>query len=124
MPTQLPFFVPLPLLIRPRHLPVVALALLALSPHARRRRLPQKMQRDPDVRRLTQVCNVGNVTIAHLINRRNAHSASFKDYEFSRATMLELWASGRDDVRQTIAHPEMLKATEVERGVRIYDLAR
>ncbi|MEP6996378.1 MAG: patatin-like phospholipase family protein [Betaproteobacteria bacterium] len=97
---------------------------LRLALHRVLRRLPQKMQRDPDVQRLTQVCNVGNVTIAHLINRRNAHSASFKDYEFSRATMLELWASGRDDVRQTIAHPELLKATEVERGVRIYDLAR
>jgi predicted acylesterase/phospholipase RssA len=82
---------------------------LRLALHRVLGRLPRRLQNDPDVKRLAQACNVGHITIAHLINRRHAHSASFKDYEFSRATMLDLWASGRDDVRTTISHPEMLK---------------
>jgi len=97
---------------------------LRLALHRVLGRLPRRLQNDPDVKRLAQLCNVGHITITHLINRRYAHSASFKDYEFSRATMLELWASGRDDVRTTISHPEMLKATEQGQGMRVYDLTR
>jgi NTE family protein len=97
---------------------------LRLVLHRVLRRLPRKLQSDPDVKRLTQLSDVGHITIAHLINRRYAHSASFKDYEFSRATMLDLWAAGRTDVRTTIAHPEMLKATEQGQGMRVYDLTR
>src|SRR5437870_2348862 len=58
------------------------------------------------------------------INRRYAHSAQSKDYDFSRATVRELWASGLNDVRRTCAHPELLKGTEFGHGVRVYDLAR
>lgn len=97
---------------------------LRLALHRVLGRLPRRLQNDPDVKRLAQACNVGQITITHLINRRYAHSASFKDYEFSRATMLELWASGREDVRTTISHPEMLKATEQGQRMRVYDLTR
>jgi NTE family protein len=97
---------------------------LRLALHRVLGRLPRRLQNDPDVKRLAQACNVGQITITHLINRRYAHSASFKDYEFSRATMLELWTSGREDVRTTISRPEMLKATEQGQRMRVYDLTR
>ena len=34
------------------------------------------------------------ITIAHLINRRLTHSTNSKDYEFSRATVRQLWEAG------------------------------
>ena len=97
---------------------------LRLALHRVLSRLPTRLQRDPDVKRLKELSNVGNIAIAHLINRRYSHSAWFKDYEFSRTTMRELWSAGRDDVRRTVSHPEMLKARDQGQGVRIYDLSR
>jgi NTE family protein len=88
------------------------------------RKLPPELESDADVRRLKEVCECRKITIAHLINRRYAHSAHSKDFEFSRATTQELWASGVDDVRRTCAHPELLKGTEFAAGVRVYDLTR
>ncbi len=88
------------------------------------RKLPAELDSDADVQRLKSTCECRKITIAHLINRRYAHSAHAKDYEFSRATLRELWASGLDDVRRTCAHPELLKGTEFGHGVRVYDLAR
>ena len=62
------------------------------------------------------------ITIAHLINRRLSHSTNSKDYEFSRATVRQLWEAGLEDVRRACAHREWLEATEVLPGVRVYDL--
>jgi NTE family protein len=87
-------------------------------------KLPKALQRDADVQLLKRSTDVGNVAIVHLINRRNAHSSQAKDYEFSRATARELWSSGRDDVRRSITHPEMLRASQAGDGMRVYDLAR
>src|SRR6266404_713256 len=87
-------------------------------------KLPKALQRDADVQLLKREFDAGHVTIVHLINRRNVHSSQAKDYEFSRATVRDLWASGRDDVRRTVTHPEMLRASEAGDGMRVYDLAR
>jgi NTE family protein len=82
------------------------------------------LRNDVDVQRLSAVCKRGEVSLVHLINRRYSHSASSKDYEFSRATVTELWASGRDDVRRSIANPEWRDASESVDGMRVYDLSR
>jgi NTE family protein len=87
-------------------------------------KLPKALQKDADVKLLKDACDGGHITIAHLINRRNPYASQSKDYEFSRATIRELWESGRDDVRRTVTHPEMLRATEAGEGMRVYDLAR
>ncbi len=87
-------------------------------------KLPKALQRDADVKLLKREVDVGQVTIVHLINRRNVHSSHAKDYEFSRATVRDLWLSGRDDVRRSVTHPEMLRASEGGGGMRVYDLAR
>jgi NTE family protein len=87
-------------------------------------KLPPEMRDDPDVKHLASVCKRGDIALVHLINRRNSHSASSKDYEFSRATVNELWDSGLHDVRKSIAHPDWLDAVELSDGVRVYDLTR
>jgi hypothetical protein len=47
-----------------------------------------------------------------------------KDYEFSRATMNELWAAGLDDVRRGVANRRRLRREKVGQGIEIVDLTR
>ena len=56
-----------------------------------------------------------------LIYRAKAYEGNSKDYEFSRATMTEHWASGAADVATTLAHPDWLKRPMVA-GTVTYDL--
>ena len=74
-------------------------------------RLPPAFRNDRDGRELAKLCDQGDITIAHLINRRFSHSAQSKDYEFSRTTVNELWDAGLEDVRRSITKVD-LHATE------------
>jgi NTE family protein len=86
-------------------------------------KLPPALRKDADVVRLAQACKDGDISLVHLINRRYSHSASSKDYEFSRATVMDLWNSGLSAVRQSIAHPEWRDAMRQVNGMKVYDLA-
>jgi NTE family protein len=87
-------------------------------------KLPARLRVDPDVKMLEVAGSRGHIDIVHLINRRRSYTGYTKDYEFSRATVNELWAAGLDDARRVVAHPEWLKRTDVSEGVRVYDLMR
>ncbi len=87
-------------------------------------KLPAALKSDPDVRRLTETCKPAHITIAHLINRRLSSSATWKDYEFSRATINELWAAGVDDVRRGVANRRSLRRENVGPGIEVVDLTR
>jgi NTE family protein len=84
-------------------------------------KLPKHALSDPDVQRLTAVSTRGPVTIVRFTNRYNTGSMDFKDYEFSRATMAELWQGGLRDVRRAIEHPDLQRATELTEGIRVFD---
>ena len=86
--------------------------------------LPEALKSKPDVKKLVAVCDTGDITIAHLINRRLEHSAQSKDAEFSRTTVNELWAEGLADVRQAIADREWLEPRELGHGIRVHHLTR
>jgi NTE family protein len=85
-------------------------------------KLPEGLQSDPDVLRLKAVSTRGAVTLIHFTNRHGTYSSHFKDTEFSRATVDELWTAGEGDVRQAIAHPEWRRLTDLGHGIRIYDI--
>jgi NTE family protein len=87
-------------------------------------KLPPEFAGDPDVQKLSEVCKGGKITIAHMINRRLSHSAQTKDYEFSRATVNELWAAGLEDVRRAAGNPDWAEPEELWEGIRVYDLTR
>ena len=87
-------------------------------------KLPAHLKVDPDARMLDASGRRGHIDIVHLINRRRGYTGYTKDYEFSRATVNELWAAGLDDARRVVAHPERLIRTDVSEGVREYDLMR
>lgn len=85
-------------------------------------KLPEDLKLDEDAQLLGNMCFGRHIDIVHLINRRPSHATHAKDYEFSRATVTELWQHGVEDVRRTVSHPEWLKGQSIGDGVRIYDL--
>ena len=87
-------------------------------------KLPARLRSDAAVTALQRHMAHQPVEIVHLIYRDKPYELDSKDYEFSRATVRDLWSSGRDDARRSVAHPEMLRASEGGGGVRVYDLAR
>lgn len=87
-------------------------------------KIPVEFRNDADVKALEAICSRPHVDIVHLINRRYSYTTSSKDYEFSRATVRQLWEAGLEDFRRTITHPEWLGKTDVAGDMGVYDLTR
>lgn len=85
-------------------------------------RLPDKLRSDPKVQTLAEISQRGPVSLVHLVNRHDTKSSDFKDYEFSRATVDELWQAGHDDVRRVVKDPGVCRITELGNGMRVFDL--
>ncbi len=86
-------------------------------------KLPKALQADADVQALAKVATRGRLTLVHVINRRESRSPEFKDGDFSRATVSELWQAGSEDVQRTIARGETVRMTDIGENFRVYDLA-
>jgi NTE family protein len=85
-------------------------------------KLPPSFKDDPDVQKLAPIRNVGEITIARLTNRGLSHAGYSMDYEFSRATVRELWATGLEDVRRSVASIGSMRPTAIGCIARLYDL--
>ncbi len=85
-------------------------------------KLPPKLRTDPDVKFLSRHCDDRDWTIALLVKSRSLHSDCTKDYEFSRATVDEFWAAGLADVRNAAARLHSIEPTQLQPGVRLFDL--
>ncbi len=64
------------------------------------------------------------MTILQLIYRAKNYESDAKDYEFSRATMLEHWKAGRHDMRRSLRHRRWIERCRPDRGVTVFDLTR
>jgi len=85
-------------------------------------KLPRQFRNDPDVQILAPLRDVGEMTIARLTNRGLSHAGYSMDYEFSRATVRDLWATGLEDVRRSVVSMESMRPTEIGCIARVYDL--
>jgi NTE family protein len=85
-------------------------------------KLPADLRADPQVKKLEEVSRRGRLSVVHLVNRHDTKSSDFKDYEFSRATVNDLWQAGHDDVEKVIAHPDACRVAELGNDVRIFNL--
>jgi NTE family protein len=85
-------------------------------------KLPARLRADPQVRKLEEISRRGRVSVIHLVNRHDTKSSDFKDYEFSRATVNELWQGGHADIEKVLKHPDACRVTELGNGVRVFDL--
>ena len=86
-------------------------------------KLPHELHTDPDVQKLLTLSRRGALSLVHFVNRHDTHSSDFKDYEFSRATVSQLWQGGLDDVRRMLAEPEARVEYDLGHRVRSYELA-
>lgn len=83
-----------------------------------------KIENDPELRELLRVADDKVYNIAHLIYRAKPYEGASKDYEFSRATMEEHWASGYEDALLTLRHPEVLQRPDSPSGVATFDVSQ
>jgi NTE family protein len=86
-------------------------------------KLPPELSELDGVPLLRELAREGAITIVQLIYRSKVYEGNSKDYEFSRATMHEHWAAGREDVRRTLAHPAW-QTRPLTGGTVTYDLTR
>jgi NTE family protein len=85
-------------------------------------KLPADLMVDPDVQKLTPLCDNRDWTIAHINNRRPSHGGQFKDAEFSRTAVEARWAAGLEDIRFSAANLEWMQPHEAGPGIRLYYL--
>ena len=87
-------------------------------------KLPKNLRDDPDVKFLEEKAKVGAITVMHIINRPASAETQAKDYEFSRLSMEEHWASGYEDVMQSL-HSKAWKQRPVPaQGMVTFDHGR
>jgi NTE family protein len=79
--------------------------------------LPENACEGEDLELLQDAAKENAVAIVQLIYRKRAYEGGSKDYEFSRQTMVEHWASGVADVEHCFAHADTLFADTAHMGV-------
>ncbi len=86
-------------------------------------KLPASLRDDPDAKALAALHSESAVTVVHLIYRSKHYESQSKDYEFSRASMLEHWSAGLADTQSTLEDPRWLGRDRHAEGVHVFDLA-
>ncbi|RVQ66441.1 patatin-like phospholipase family protein [Croceicoccus ponticola] len=85
-------------------------------------KLPDELRDDADARMLAELPTHGGVSIMHLINRSEMNESHSKDYEFSRYTIDEHWATGHKDAHRSL-HDDRWKGRDVHAsGIATFDL--
>ena len=92
------------------------MAIRALLAH-----LPEGFDNDPDVAFLRDAAKENAVTVVQLIYRKRPYEGGSKDYEFSRQTMLDHWASGVADVAHCARRGPDLLPSKRELGIVVID---
>lgn len=85
-------------------------------------KLPPALRNDESVAAVQAQLTHQPIDIFHLIYRDKPYERDSKDYEFSRATVDEHWATGLRDMHTTLSHPEALRGDLQSNGVTIFDL--
>lgn len=85
-------------------------------------RLPPDLRQSPEAEELQSMVDVGAVNIVHLIYRSRVWESGAKDFEFSRATMLDHWAQGRDAVTATVRKGDIIARNIVDGSSATFDL--
>lgn len=87
-------------------------------------KLPEALRDDPDVRLLRDWSCQANITLAHLIRRDTGIDSGTKDYEFSKLSIEEHWASGRENVRKGLKSKAWIERDRNFPGVQVFDLTK
>ena len=85
-------------------------------------KLPPALRDDPDALALAATRCESAVDVVHLIYRSKHYESQSKDYEFSRLSMQEHWASGRADMAHTLHDLRWTQRSRSPTGVQVFDL--
>jgi len=85
------------------------------------KKLPEKLKDSNEVRVLLEASDTHEYNIVHLIYRAKAYEDFAKDYQFSRANMIEHWKSGYADTKESLKHKEIYKKPKNAEGIKIFD---
>jgi NTE family protein len=85
-------------------------------------KLPPELREDEDVRELAQQAEEYAVNVVHLIYRANAWEGGARDYEFSRRTMEEHWASGESSIAATMQESALIASNILDGRTAAFDL--
>ena len=86
--------------------------------------LPPDITAGEVARQVRELVEEKALTVVQLIYRRKAYESTSKDYEFSRSTMLEHWASGVQAVRRTLERREEILTSHRAGETRVFDVQR
>lgn len=86
--------------------------------------LPAEMCDDPEVQRVRALLDNGSVNIVHLIYRSRAWESGARDFEFSRATMLDHWQQGRDAVDGVMCKGDLIASNILDGTSAAFDIDR
>ncbi|CAN5306111.1 patatin-like phospholipase family protein [soil metagenome] len=87
-------------------------------------RLPEDVCGEPDVQRVRALLEDGSVNIVHLIYRSRAWESGARDFEFSRATMIDHWKQGRDAVEGVMHKGDLIASNILDGKSAAFDLDR
>ena len=85
-------------------------------------KLPPDLAHDRDVQALAAQAQEHAVNVVHLIYRANAWEGGARDYEFSRRTMEEHWASGHAAVAATMRESALIASNILDGRTAAFDL--
>ncbi|MET0377527.1 MAG: patatin-like phospholipase family protein [Spongiibacteraceae bacterium] len=75
-------------------------------------------------RRAEEVACTARINVIHMIYRNRPFEGAAKDFQFGLLTMQDHWASGLEDIRNTVAHPEWLAMPTAKHPFVTHDLHR
>ena len=85
-------------------------------------RLPEKMQDEPEVKALRARVAESAVNVVQLVYRSRAWETGAKDFEFSRATMLDHWHQGHEALCKSIDRGDILARNITDGKTAAFDL--
>jgi len=85
-------------------------------------KLPEAMRADPEVQRIAAEVPPSRLNLVQLVYRRSEYDRDYKDYEFSRNTMLDHWQAGRNDLVRTLRHPDWLEPPDDHTALVSHDV--
>ena len=99
--------------------------------HAQRIQIKRLLEKVPDERLSdderdlkTRLATLPAINILQLVYQQAAHEGQSKDYDFSKSSMRDHWASGLRDTRATLARRHWLEIPSEESGIVTHDIHR
>jgi NTE family protein len=87
-------------------------------------RIPEENLTDQERQLKSDLSNLPDITILHIIYQQKAYEGHAKDYEFSGTSMREHWQSGYEDTKRTLKHQKWLKMPPQGAGIVVHDVHR